>query len=186
MRLRLVNLQVLDVLIPQLSSTWKPPASNHIKINVDTAAFPDLAICGLGVVARDKLGQVLYAKARYPHGCFSPQLAELYAASEGVLDARASQWQHWTLETDASKAIQSISSPSPFSTEAVLVEDFRLACKQALLNPEDVLHHRPRSENRVAHVSAVLSLRKMGAIFTKNTTETYICKLLPSTISYLL
>uniref|UniRef100_A0A803L2P2 CCHC-type domain-containing protein n=1 Tax=Chenopodium quinoa TaxID=63459 RepID=A0A803L2P2_CHEQI len=53
------------------ATTWKKPAAGTIKINVDAALFQNAEV-GVGVVARNSEGTILFTAAKRMQGCWDP------------------------------------------------------------------------------------------------------------------
>lgn len=65
------------------STIWQSPNDGILKLNLDAAAASSKNHVGVGMVGRDKKGQILFAADKCFYGHFSPHLAELMAIQEG-------------------------------------------------------------------------------------------------------
>jgi hypothetical protein len=82
--------------------TWEPPPAGWIKINVDGSFVESTGAAGVGVIARDHKGSVIFTAWRTLNCCPNPFVAEATACADGL--RLASQWAPGSviLETDCS------------------------------------------------------------------------------------
>jgi hypothetical protein len=81
-----------------LQYQWQLPQSGHVKVNVDAGLKDGHA--GLGIIARDAHGSVLFASSQICFHCSVPGVTKFMAMTEGL--RLAIQWidQPIVLETD--------------------------------------------------------------------------------------
>jgi hypothetical protein len=90
--------------------TWEPPPAKWIKINVDGSFVESTGAAGVGVIARDHMGNVIFTAWRTLNQCPSPFVAEATACADGL--RLASQWPLGSviLETDCSRVVDAMRS----------------------------------------------------------------------------
>jgi hypothetical protein len=71
--------------IPRPRTGWCPPPSGLIKVNWDASINITKECIGIGVVARDNIGNVVGAKSLTKKVVAVPKLAEAMAAYEAVV-----------------------------------------------------------------------------------------------------
>ncbi|XP_021722410.1 uncharacterized protein LOC110689887 [Chenopodium quinoa] len=99
---------------PKSSKIWKPPPQGCIKINYDAALNIDGWV-GLGAVARNQLGEVLFAGVRRYKAQWTPELAECKAAIFAVWLAKQFGLRNVILESDNSTVISRLRRLPPIS-----------------------------------------------------------------------
>ncbi|KAL0298976.1 UNVERIFIED_CONTAM: putative mitochondrial protein [Sesamum radiatum] len=72
---------------------WSPPDTNWVKINFDGAIFQSTMELGIGVVARDALGNCVGWISARQKRLAEPELAEAFAAREAISFAHSFHWQ---------------------------------------------------------------------------------------------
>lgn len=138
--------------LSQSSSTWKAPPLDLIKINCD-ASLDTGGWIGLGVVARNAIGDVLFAGTR-TRARWSPVIAECKALTFGLQLAHRHDLTKIIVETDCQVLINRITKNSISSADLdSLLEDIL----QASSNFEFIswMHVR-RGGNAVTHALARL------------------------------
>ncbi|XP_021724891.1 uncharacterized protein LOC110692199 [Chenopodium quinoa] len=88
------------------NSTWKKPPAGTLKINVDAATFDDAV--GLGVVARNSHGDIVFTGARRWRGRWDSCIAEAAAIHFGVELAIRFGYRDVWCESDALNVVQKI------------------------------------------------------------------------------
>ncbi|OMO65659.1 hypothetical protein CCACVL1_21449 [Corchorus capsularis] len=86
--------------LPDRDKSWSRPRNGWIKVNVDDAYCRNSNDCGIGIVIRDSLGQILEAYGNYIRGS-SAGMAEAYALREGVKFAVQNNFDRVTFEIDS-------------------------------------------------------------------------------------
>ncbi|KAL8114965.1 hypothetical protein AgCh_021696 [Apium graveolens] len=134
------------------ANSWVAPQMVTIKVNVDAAIFKDPSAFGVGLIARDSRGELMYACSTYYKDDVSPELAEVLAIKEALSWIMEQAWEEFQLESDCLVAVQAIRSnvtmSSPFG---VVVEE----CRSLIRNSNKVnLSFVRRSANMAAHFLA--------------------------------
>lgn len=70
------------------ATTWKPPAQDRYKVNVDGAVFKHRKKAGIGVLIQDEIGEVVVALSKLVHAPLGAAKIEAKAMESGVLFAR--------------------------------------------------------------------------------------------------
>lgn len=131
---------------------WKPPDQGLMKLNIDGSFQPDTGKGGLGVVLRNRLGEVIFAACGYIQRCTGALEAELMACREGLLMAL-----QWTLlpiiiETDCQEMLNLLQSKELVRSELMFlvkeVHDLMMGNRVVSLAK---VH---RNQNRISHVLA--------------------------------
>lgn len=104
-------------MVPNSSMQWKPPSRGFIKINVHVVVLRSSDQFSVGLVDRDNVGMVMFAKGRILTGSFSPKTAELFAMRERLLLARRMGCDRVVVESDAVQTINEVVEPSEFSPD---------------------------------------------------------------------
>ncbi|KAL0461831.1 UNVERIFIED_CONTAM: hypothetical protein Slati_0070700 [Sesamum latifolium] len=130
-------------------SSWQAPPVGVVKINFDGATFVKGKKLGVGVVARNSLGQCVAWVSRRLGMAGTSVLAEALAAREAVLLAVRRGWRHVIVEGDCSTLVQKLQSRErDLSAEGPIVTDV-LNLAVNFLSCE--FNFVKRSNNRVAH-----------------------------------
>lgn len=110
-------------------SSWVPPLSCFIKINVDAAWKEASSSGGIGIVARDSSGVLFGAGLKSWGFSKSPLILELMASRYGFIWCSESFFKKIVIESDCLQGIRWLSSPRALANEAgLLIEDIlRLA-----------------------------------------------------------
>ncbi|KAL2892137.1 hypothetical protein RDABS01_008046, partial [Bienertia sinuspersici] len=102
------------------AGNWQPPPNGVIKINAD-ATVSDNGWVGLGVVARNTKGEVLFAATRRSKARWVPAVAEAKAMVMAVKLGRRVGCEHVTFETDCQEIASRLSKGVSLSTELDLI-----------------------------------------------------------------
>ncbi|KAL2940334.1 hypothetical protein RDABS01_007177 [Bienertia sinuspersici] len=102
------------------AGNWQPPPNGVIKINAD-ATVSDNGWVGLGVVARNTKGEVLFAATRRSKARWVPAVAEAKAMVMAVKLGRRFGCEHVTFETDCQEIASRLSKGVSLSTELDLI-----------------------------------------------------------------
>ncbi|XP_021749725.1 uncharacterized protein LOC110715453 [Chenopodium quinoa] len=92
---------------PAGRTTWMPPPSSVVKINVD-ASISDEGCVGLGVIARDSRGRVLFSIVSRVRARWEPLIAESKAALFGLRKVRDQGYNDVILEADCLQLVSKI------------------------------------------------------------------------------
>ncbi|XP_021736508.1 uncharacterized protein LOC110703056 [Chenopodium quinoa] len=132
----------------QSSNKWIPPPAGIIKLN-SNASLCDEGWVGLGVVARDHDGKVLFAAARRIRAWWPPEIAEGKTLLLAVRLARRYGCDNVILESDSQVLINRLSKAS------VYLSDFDVVLEDILLFSSAFLSftwsHVKKDGNIVAH-----------------------------------
>ncbi|KAL0412616.1 UNVERIFIED_CONTAM: hypothetical protein Sradi_1463300 [Sesamum radiatum] len=136
-------------------SSWQPPPEGVVKINFDGATFEKGKKLGVGVVARNSLGQCVAWVSRRLGIAGSGVLAEALAAREAVFLAVRRGWRQVIVEGDCSSLVQKLQSRvRDLSAEGPIVTD---VLTLAVVFHSYEFNFVKRSNNRVAHFFAHFS-----------------------------
>jgi ribonuclease HI len=102
--------QEVDV---RVSPCWMKPPEGIIKINFDAAINKNTGLVGLGVIARDCMGNLLGAKRLSKSMLIDAQTAELMAASYAVSFSSKVGFFNVFFEGDALNVIREVNSNPP-------------------------------------------------------------------------
>ena len=91
-----------------LNAVWFPPPSDSIKVNSDAAISEAGDLIGVGIVARDSQGQVIFSAGKILSNCLDVQLAEASALRYGLELAGHFSIQNVICETDSQLTIQNL------------------------------------------------------------------------------
>ena len=135
-----------------VKSFWRPPQLGSFKINVDGAMFTNLKSCGIGVVIRNEVGQIMGALSRnlpFPLGVLE---VEAKAIEEGINLARDLGLWEVEIESDAQVVVKAI-------TDAASCPSFILKVVEGINVGLGSLRrwsvkHTSRQTNFAAHIMA--------------------------------
>ena len=136
------------------SRTWcLPPAGTH-KINVDASLAEDGWV-GLGAIARDDEGRVVFTATRKVRARWAPEVAEAKGLEWGVRLCRRFGLQHIILESDCQSVITRLSKNAIYLSDL----DNILSSIISSCSSFSSFHwsHVRRDENYVAHHLAKLT-----------------------------
>ena len=132
---------------------WQAPEVGHVKLNCDASMAVEGWI-GLGVVARDSEGRVLFAATRRVRATWPVEIAEGKALLMALRLADRFGLRHVTLESDSQVLITRLSKAMTYSSDLDSVLDDILAKSCNFLSV--VWSHVKRDGNAVAHHLAKL------------------------------
>jgi ribonuclease HI len=138
------------------SSRWTPPPPGWTKINVDGSFLQETGAAGLGVIARDSSGGVLFTAWRTIHRCADAAEAEAIACAEGLALAVRYSPGSIILESDCARLVKTLQEKEDRSEIGFIVAD---AKKQAQLLADWRVAQVKREGNSVAHELAQLARR---------------------------
>jgi hypothetical protein len=92
---------------------WKTPPTDTIKINFDAAINKSKGYVGLGIIARDSLGNVLGAKRLTKFLSTDSHIAEVMPASYAVIFSKEVGFFDVIFEGDALRVIKEVNSGPP-------------------------------------------------------------------------
>lgn len=128
---------------------WVKPQEANIKITVDAAIFTEYNFSGMGLVARDKRGELVKARTVGVQGTYPAEVVEAIAIKEALSWIKDERWEHVEVESDSLGTVQAIRSKVPMlSPFGQLVEGCRRSLKE--LNKVSLFYIR-RSANMAAH-----------------------------------
>lgn len=107
---------------PQNSKVWKPPPDGFIKVNCD-ASLCDQGWVGLGAVARDSSGAVIFAGTRRMRGGWPPKIAECKALWFAVKPARRYGLHKVIFEADCQLVICRLTKLATYFSELDTILD---------------------------------------------------------------
>ncbi|XP_021761446.1 uncharacterized protein LOC110726302 [Chenopodium quinoa] len=113
---------------PVGSPIWVPPPIDFVKVNVD-ATITENGWVGLGAIARDDRGRILFSAVCRTRARWEPLVAECKAALFGIKKAREKKLANIILESDSLLLVSKLKKGS-FSPAAVggILEDIVYAC----------------------------------------------------------
>ena len=87
---------------------WEPPLAGWVKLNVDGSFVQQSGESGVGVIARDNEGHVIFSAWRAIFNCQDAAEAEAWACLEGL--RLAAQWIHEPVivESDCASIVQAL------------------------------------------------------------------------------
>lgn len=141
---------------PEPVLVWNPPPPTIIKFNVDGATNKEEGVVGVGIVARDHLGQILGASSVPFTGFFSPRSVEAMGFREALVIAANKGISNIIVEGDCAQVVQALTQArNLFSDCNSILSD----CLELLpLFSSCKFVHVKRYCNRVAHSLARQSL----------------------------
>ncbi|GKF33822.1 reverse transcriptase, partial [Tanacetum coccineum] len=92
------------------TGVWLRPEADHIKVNCDAAWQKESGKAGLGFVARDYNGEVLFSGARLDYYASSPLEAEAKAVHWAMSHAFSRGYSRITFETDSLCLVKALHS----------------------------------------------------------------------------
>lgn len=98
------------------SKIWCAPPDGIVKINAD-ASLRDEGLVGLGAVARDNHGQVIFAATRRIKACWSPEIAEAKALVLAAKLGKKYGLKEVILESDCQLLINRLSKGAMFLSD---------------------------------------------------------------------
>lgn len=90
---------------------------------MDAALFEDKDQYGVGMVARNHIGQLIEARIWFREGSVAPELAKIMGIREAVIWIKQRRWWNATLGTDCLVAINAIRSRIIMFSPFGLVDD---------------------------------------------------------------
>ncbi|KAL8094911.1 hypothetical protein AgCh_036428 [Apium graveolens] len=134
---------------------WVKPQQHTVKITVDAAIFEEIPATGMGLIARDHTGGLLWAKTKLVQELMHPSMAEAVAIKEALSWLKNLGWESVIIESDCLVAIQSIrSSIKMRSRFGRVIEE----CRKMVEDSNNTkLYFIKRSANRSAHELARMS-----------------------------
>ncbi|XP_063936224.1 uncharacterized protein LOC135147255 [Daucus carota subsp. sativus] len=145
-------------------SSWVKPQVNEVKVSVDAAIFPEHNACGLGAIARDSEGMMVYARTCRYWGRVAPEFAETMAVKEALSWSKTAAMKV-TIESDCLAVVQVRSKVPMVSSLGLLVEE----CRQLLgMQNNKELFFIKRSVNMGAHSLARASYSFPDRTFSRS------------------
>jgi hypothetical protein len=131
---------------------WKPPPDAIIKVNSDASVNDKNQLIGIGIVARDNIGNVLGARAVLKHVVAAPKVVESMAALEAILFCKVAGFMEVILEGYAKQVFDDVNSASLILNVAGHFVD---GIKEEILGLRHAsVVHVGREANNVAHCLA--------------------------------
>lgn len=90
--------------------SWTPPHERWTKVNIDGSFVEQTGGAGVGVIAKNHRGEVIFTAWRAIFRCANAAEAEAKACAEGV--RLATQWTHGSviIETDCARVLKAMRS----------------------------------------------------------------------------
>jgi len=143
------QLDQFDVRVPPC---WKTPPEGIIKVNFDAAINKKTGFMGMGVIARDYMGNLLGAKRLSKSMLIDAHIAELMAASYAVTFSLEVGFFDVIFEEDALNVIREVNSSPPYLSRS---GHFIKGIKQEVLHLRShSFVHVSRALNEAAHTLA--------------------------------
>ncbi|KAF4389856.1 hypothetical protein G4B88_024137 [Cannabis sativa] len=131
---------------------WSPPPLGSFMINTDASLIEGKPGCGLGVIIRDHLGELVTAATDYIPGCLSVLMAETLAIRLAMKLAASRSLQNIFIASDNQSVITALKGQTRFNTDwGKILEDCIIASKN--FNTLS-FNFTPRKCNNVAHCLA--------------------------------
>ncbi|XP_042973059.1 uncharacterized protein LOC122304861 [Carya illinoinensis] len=128
---------------------WKPPEGDTVKVNWDAALKSDDRKCGMGVVIRDRCGDVLASLCSCRWNVSNPVVAEVHALWRAMKLCEELKFSKVQLEGDAKSVINAVNNAEEcWEWHGQLIEDVKSVLKNR--KQWSVLHVN-RVCNSVAH-----------------------------------
>lgn len=142
---------VLDIKnsTPRGKPKWIPPANQIIKVNVDAAVNIQEDIVGLGVVARNSLGEVCLAASKTVWPFMSVEMAELSAFLWVVEFVKDKSWDSIVFEGDAHSIVTALNGVLSRGLHAQILVDNILVASTKFAHLEFLFCYR--EANSVVH-----------------------------------
>ncbi|XP_048492142.1 uncharacterized protein LOC125493157 [Beta vulgaris subsp. vulgaris] len=140
-------------LVSRSSRIWRPPPPDCWKINVD-ASLEVEGWVGLGVIARNQLGEVRFAASRRVRAFWTPEIAEAKAIEMGVRMGRRFGLANVVVESDCLHVITRLQKTSFYLSDLDNVLSSIFSSSSHFLSL--VWSHVKRDGNFVAHHLAKL------------------------------
>jgi ribonuclease HI len=99
--------------VNKASSSWSPPNTNELKMNVDAAFCPESSEAAAGIAVRNHLGEIIAAASIVLDKCRDAEEAEATAIWAGLKFAVHHNLKPSVLESDNAVAVAAINSPLP-------------------------------------------------------------------------
>ncbi|KAL3813564.1 hypothetical protein ACJIZ3_014832 [Penstemon smallii] len=134
---------------------WTPPPSGCIKMNMEAAVCSSGKTIGIGLIARNSIGECVGWRGLTIHLPLSPESAEALAALRAMEFCRHSNWENLIIEGDCLSVIQGISNSidSP-GILGPLYEDIKRLARDLIFFKAS---HVVRECNKAAHCLAKLA-----------------------------
>ncbi|XP_021755464.1 uncharacterized protein LOC110720726 [Chenopodium quinoa] len=135
------------------SKVWHPPPAGIVKPNADASVSSE-GLVGLGVVARNHEGKVLFAATRRMHAYWAPEVAEAKALSMVARLGRRYGLRDVILETDCQTLTKKLEKGNVFLSDldSIIGDIFSLCTAFDSI----IWSHVKREGNFVAHHLAKL------------------------------
>ncbi|KAF4381263.1 hypothetical protein G4B88_009591 [Cannabis sativa] len=131
---------------------WSPPPLGSFMINTDASLIEGKPGCGLGVIIRDHLGELVTAATDYIPGYLSVLMAETLAIRLALKLAASRSLQNIFIASDNQSVITALKGQTRFNTDwGKILEDCIIAAKN--FNTLS-FNFTPRKCNNVAHCFA--------------------------------
>lgn len=141
---------------------WVRPKIGAVKVTVDAATFAENSSYGIGVLARNDTGEVIYGRSELFRGNVRPDFAEAMAVKAALSWCKVSKGQEMVVETDCLSVVQairsSVSMSSPFGR---IIRE----CQEMLQELNIEVFFIKRSANEAAHALARESSSFPGRVF---------------------
>ncbi|KAL0011807.1 hypothetical protein SO802_006915 [Lithocarpus litseifolius] len=131
---------------------WSPPPQDWYKVNVDAAVFKENGTCGIGVVIRNNMGQIMGAMSKQMGFPLRALEAEAKAAEAGILLAWDLGLKDIIVEGDAQMVIQAINGGVAPAIPILKIIEGSRRCLQMFCSWKAV--HTNRKNNTAAHLLA--------------------------------
>jgi len=137
---------------------WEPPLAGWVKLNVDGSFVQQSGESGVGVIARDNEGHVIFSAWRSIFNCQDAAEAEAWACLEGL--RLAAQWIHEPVivESDCARIVQALQAEEDRSALSFILLE---AKDHARMLPQWRIAKVKRECNSVANELAQLARRNM-------------------------